>query len=428
MNDGFARIRRQPFYLLCYLYGFLIPFDFYLSTELHVTIVHLVQALLFVAFWIRVVAGRGRMGIRAFQELSVLFGTLWILWCAASALWAIDPPTTTRGLLRQILAFGAFLCILSLPEDGDVVASLASALCAGTALMTGYALWQYARQDYGPLYDWFSPYYSELFVARGGLALVGTYANPNILAACGMLVLPLLWWRRNTSSGRVRIFWGLVYLALIVVLLKTYSKWCWALLLVVLIALALSRASWLARCLTAAAAASAMVVGVIMRSQIADALSRALPDARESSIAPRVELWKAAWKVWETRPLAGFGVDGFAAATIDLRTDPQLVGLIHAHNWFAQTAVDLGVIGLILWLLWFGSLWTLSLHLARRSARLRNVLPIALCISLATVPLVGLFDDHGQSNQYVNVQWYVAALAVASIRLPGRDARMRGHR
>ena len=428
MSDGLARVRRTPLHLLSCLYGFLIPIDFYLSTDLHVTVVHIVQVFLVVGFWVHVAAGRDRVGMRVFQQPAVLLGALWILWCTASFAWAVDPPATARALPRHILAFGAFLCVQALPADWDGVASLMSALCAGTALMTGYALWQYGRQDYGPLYPWFSPYYSELFTARGGLALVGTYANPNILVACGVLVLPLLWWRWKTSSRRRCVFWGLVCLALIFVLLNTYSKWCWALLPIILMTLALSRVSWLARLVAVAAGGSTMAVGVLIRSRIVEALSSALPDARALSIAPRVELWKIAWKVWETRPFAGFGLGGFAAATSDFRADANLVELVRAHNWFAQTAVDLGVIGVALWLLWFGSLWTRSLHLASRSARRRNVLPIALCVSLATVPLMGFFDDHGASNQFVNLQWYVAALAVVSIRLREETPETAGDR
>ena len=76
------------------------------------------------------------------------------------------------------------------------------AMVSGAVVTAIYGYAQYARGGFDGFYQYFSPFYSEPFIARGGgFAVVATFANPNILAGYGVLVLPLAWSRVTESTG-----------------------------------------------------------------------------------------------------------------------------------------------------------------------------------------------------------------------------------
>lgn len=84
----------------------------------------------------------------------------------------------------------------------------------------------------------------------------------------------------------------------------------------------------------------------------------------------RVEVWSRAWMIIRDFPLTGVGM-GLFADTVQwfypyTRTDAAAGMFVpHAHNLFLQIAVDLGIPGLISWLLVFGA----AIHSAWQGAR-----------------------------------------------------------
>jgi O-antigen ligase len=69
-----------------------------------------------------------------------------------------------------------------------------------------------------------------------------------------------------------------------------------------------------------------------------------------STIGNRGEIWRAGLHVLESHPLAGVGAGGFRTAVV-----PKLFMVATAHNTLLATAVDLGAVGLLLFLAAFAS-------------------------------------------------------------------------
>jgi O-Antigen ligase len=70
-----------------------------------------------------------------------------------------------------------------------------------------------------------------------------------------------------------------------------------------------------------------------------------------SSASSRGKYWREAWKVFEARPVQGVGAGAFAVGRLRYRNDTSVTR--HAHGWLAQTAADLGLVGLALTTLLF---------------------------------------------------------------------------
>lgn len=91
-----------------------------------------------------------------------------------------------------------------------------------------------------------------------------------------------------------------------------------------------------------------------VRVRIVDALAGlrqlTLPDAPDSSVSVRVELWQAALDMLASHPLAGVGVEGFVPALQALANEGRIgqvaATLTHAHNDVLHLAATLGAPGL----------------------------------------------------------------------------------
>ena len=69
------------------------------------------------------------------------------------------------------------------------------------------------------------------------------------------------------------------------------------------------------------------------------------------------EIWPFAWEVFKANPLIGAGSAGFAAAAAELGFIPVVDPFLsHPHNIYLQFLAEQGIIGLIIWLAFFGSI------------------------------------------------------------------------
>ena len=141
------------------------------------------------------------------------------------------------------------------------------------------------------------------------------------------------------------------------------------------------------------------------------------PNTREASVDSRLGLWSAALTAFWERPVLGFGLDGFAGATVGVRTG-ILADLIRAHNMYLQALVDIGILGSVL-------LWSTMLSvfadgvqvLRRASTDPRVQTHFCLILSAASFLIFGMVETLNVSNQYVNTSWMVYGLLAASTRL-----------
>jgi O-antigen ligase len=140
------------------------------------------------------------------------------------------------------------------------------------------------------------------------------------------------------------------------------------------------------------------------------------------SLDTRLTIWGVGVERLKASPWTGVGINQFrdvAPYKIEGRTD---VG--HSHNIFLQTALDVGIPGLLAYTGLIGSLiwWGLS------AAALRGAIPavaVAASLSLLVTHLFGLLDAITLGAKVGAIQWACAGLILgaSAIRQPGDSAR-----
>ena len=404
------------------LYAFVLPLDVYLSTTLRVTSTQVLQVSIFAAWMVRLELAPRPASVRpATMVLPYRTGAALVCYLVLSLAWSIDVDVSVRSVARTL---GAILMAVYAAQHADSrqLGRYARAMCYGALVTTLYGFVQYARGGYDPLYRFFSPFYTDPFLWRGlGFSVVATFSNPNILAGYMLMIMPLAWASQANARGGRRIAWLVVTVLFAAIMLLTFSKASW-LLLLVLIAL------WAAARLPAPATLGLSTMGgialgslLLVLEPLMRMLVRVFPNTQEGSVDVRLGLWWAAIGAFLERPLHGFGLDGFAAATADVRVG-LLAGLVRAHNLYLQTLVDLGLIGSVL-------VWTTCLLILRGAWKVLDLDPrsrsatlhLALLLSVAAYFLVGLVDAH-LSNQYMNTSWLVLGLLAASTRNRRQEA------
>jgi putative inorganic carbon (hco3(-)) transporter len=160
---------------------------------------------------------------------------------------------------------------------------------------------------------------------------------------------------------------------------------------------------------------------------VADAL---LTSSSTRGLAQREEIWSRALYLIEDMPFTGIGLNCFepvVAAVYPLFLIPAGT-VTHAHNLFLQVAVDLGIPGLLAYLVVLGSAFCGAL-IARGTFRLvqaRNlqILAAACLASLSGMCVHGLIDAAVWNNKGAFLPWVVLGLSMALYRKSCQKARI----
>ena len=406
------------------VYAFVLSLDVYLSTTLRFTTSQVLQVCIFTGFCLRtLLLGDDSGSAKRLPATSRRLGLALLVFLLVSLSWSINLDAAARSFLRISAAIIMAALVAVSVRNGHQLRRLIVAMCLGAGVTAIYGYLQYAR-GYDALYQYFSPFYDTPFVDRGGgFAIVATFANPNILAGYGVMILPLTWSRVAESSGQRRLAWLGMSLLLAGMVLLTFSKASWIIVAMLATLWLLARMRVAPRLLLVGAGGVALSVVLFYFEPLLETLLFLFPDTRQASVDPRLALWRAALGVFVEQPLLGHGLEGFAAATITARTG-YLANLVRAHNMFLQTLVDLGIVGsLLLWgtlvPVMTGGLRALRAHAESPDTRTH----LALLLSAASVFIYGMVDDQNASNQYVNTFWMVFGLLAASTRLMYESSR-----
>lgn len=405
-------------------YAFLLPFDVYLSTSLRVTSTQVFQALVLVVTASGVLlAGRTTSRASNLPAGVAPLGIGLIAYLVMSIAWSISPEASTRNLLRTVAALLMGGLAASVIRDTVALRRVCSAAALGALVTSLYGYAQFARGGHDQLYRYFSPFYSELFVARGaGFSVVATFSNPNILAGYGAMVLPIIWALATDARSSSRVFWAAVSVLVSGVVLLTFSKAGWVLVMALAASWVLARITAGTRPVAAAGAGIALGLFVLFIDRLLGYFSLVFPNAREMSVDSRLGLWRVSLSAFAESPLLGFGLDGFAAATSELRAT-GLADLVRAHNIYLQTLVDIGLVGTVLFWTPLAMVFVLGLKsLLLEPFRDSSPLHLGLVLSALGFILFGVVESLNVSNNYVNLYWLVFGLLSASTQLRRRAA------
>lgn len=234
--------------------------------------------------------------------------------------------------------------------------------------------------------------------------LLGYFSNPNYLA---LYLTPALWlaFTKFYYGDRFRSMEATFYMLIIglaVILTRSYTSW---------IAIGLTALIYIFTHLRGARRwyflLIALVIGgvILGREFNSDKFAQILDITERSSTAVRLQIWQVALGIWEKAPWTGIGLGMFQLeywqhAWEILGQAPYEWNILHTHNLYLQWLVETGAIGLVVFLVWTGSIF--RYRPINRSLDPRFILLLIL--------FQGLWDLPFWKNDLAFVFFFVAAL------------------
>ncbi len=330
----------------------------------------------------------------------------------ASAVGAIELGAAANEIIKWAELLVVFLYVASsVRRSGQVFALLAALFLAGVA-EAAVGLFQFATGA-GP----------SFFAIGSFLRAYGTFGQPNPFAGYLGTTLPLA--VALLLLGRPQVPRWLWLLALGTAgltgaaILASLSRGTWlsvagALTLMLLIWDARTRRLILPAALGLAGLGLLAALGALP-SEITERLGVILDyfgvfDVRTVDLTPenfavveRMAHWQAAWYMFLEHPLLGVGIGNYAAAYPDYFLPGWPDPLGHAHNYFLNTAAEMGIIGLItlLWML-VAAYVLVATGIARAHGQRERALLVGVLGSLVVFTIFSGFDDllvHGIGMQ-----------------------------
>ncbi len=192
--------------------------------------------------------------------------------------------------------------------------------------------------------------YNSWFVNIGGRDLfraIGIFPDPHVAAYYTGMILPFTMSLAITSRGRYRMMWcsGLVIIACANALTFSRGGEIGVIFgLIVALGLMWGRLAVPLRHTMIACAAVGIMVMVIPANPLTQRILSSF-DAADTSNTSRIEIWSKTLEIWSQRPLLGTGL---GASPKYYEADAQYRTPIYAHNIYLDIGVELGVVGLLL--------------------------------------------------------------------------------
>lgn len=128
-------------------------------------------------------------------------------------------------------------------------------------------------------------------------------------------------------------------------------------------------------------AVSAGLAAAYIPDTIVERLSTTSAEVENVDFGNRIKLWKAGFHAFERRPMTGHGTSGFVRAiTPELGSESRV-----AHNTYLSVLVELGIVGLILYLTMFMAVYRSVVCLPKLERRF--ALTLLATLAVAILPL-----------------------------------------
>jgi O-antigen ligase len=138
---------------------------------------------------------------------------------------------------------------------------------------------------------------------------------------------------------------------------------------------------------------------------------------KDTTLTGRTALWHSILISIAKRPWLGYGFNAFWSAKGGSATVSQRVGWLvpSGHNGFLDITLNLGILGLSVFVAGYVVLWRHALRLMRKNT---GVVPIWLCTYLAFIPLYSLTESTILRQN--NIFWilYISTAVCISLHTP----------
>ena len=378
-----VRLRAGVIALLA-LFVFTIPFENAIEIPGIGSLTRLIGLLAFIA---GIVALRRRGDVTAHAPaLFLLPACLLVVWGLCSAFWSVAPIATLgRVATFTQLVLMAWL-VVEYARGPRVQALLLQAFVLGGYLNVAVAVNVLATSQGEAFRD------------------VGSAFNPNGFAAVLAIAVPFAW--HLGSTARRRWLQALNYLfipvAVFGVVLSASRGGLIAMLAaLVIVPLGLASVGWLRRIVLIALIAIGGWIVLVKAPQVVPDLQRNIvrlagtyDELTSGSLTTRREIWRAGLTVFTDVPLTGVGFGAFRYAVAD-----TLGRVKAAHNAFVTMLVELGVVGLVLFV---AVLAISALSVLATASRGLMFAPVAFLVLAVT-----LMPSNSEADKYT---WFVLAI------------------
>ncbi len=274
--------------------------------------------------------------------------------------------------------------------------------------------------------------YCFYLAAQQGIQLphrvVGTFDNPISWGVILMMFCLLPGAHLIYSPRMKKIVPGLLFLILVSCLIITLAREAWLGFTVSLAGMFLFRKPVLALL----APLTFILILILMPVSVQDRLM-AMTDLSQQTLKLRVFMWKGGWEIFKDYPVFGCG---FKCPSIVANDYPGYEKFLQVwagglHNNYVQTAVELGLVGLITWMsIWVVFFWQSILRLRALSDNNPDRWIIHGSIwAVAAFLIACIFESHFYDTEVAMILFAIMALPFSIITndpyLDGRKNKMK---
>lgn len=256
--------------------------------------------------------------------------------------------------------------------------------------------------------------------------------------------------RRETAAGASRVIasltrWGslLGFIISLAALILGQSRFALVgTFVALLIVLVMLLPGWKLKTLVIALWSLAVLLGILLVFNVSpiDLVSRTIAEATdrslvadlsqrdEHSLFTRFEIWDRALRIIRDYPATGSGISTyrFMVEWPEYTVRHYAINnriLPHAHNMFLQMGTDLGVMGLFLFLTWYGAVAVMAVRCLRSQARPSRLMAIAIGAGILAHMGYGIGDDIPFWSRFGFANWWFVALMTALYILQRPDRK-----
>jgi O-antigen ligase len=333
------------------------------------------------------------------------FAAMFVVWGLVSAMWAMDTQKLFTALLLLLQSMALYILVVNLVNSAKriqitlaiiVIVSLALALLTISRALGGELV--EGRPDLGQ-------------ISVGDLNAQATYFLP------GATLLMVLFSHKAQLAPKLFLLLGLSIIALAILAISSRGAIV-SLVVILMLGMIIDHKLW------QVALPILLLIGVAMLF-----LPLTFVDRFDSLVTfsdrggGRADIWLVAWQIIQARPVLGVGLDSFGRAFDGyLPKTPGIAPHIGqgrgSHNILLNVQSELGVIGLVLFVVFIGmtvkSGLVAVMNLRRAGASHMAALATAVWLSLVGILMMGLFVD----LQYWKLFWLLMALPEVMRRLP----------
>lgn len=247
---------------------------------------------------------------------------------------------------------------------------------------------------------------------------VSIFNNPNILGLYLSLIFPLVLVSFYHKSSKVKVLGGIASTFVLICVAFTYSRSAWVALLCGGIAFAVMVSPrgilWLI---------PSVVVGFLSYLAFPDSIGARLENfvtLADSANSYRMSVWNSSWKMLPDVMFGGIGLgeEAFKTAYINYAS-AGTQSAMHSHSLYMQVVIQIGIVGLLLFLAVLFVIFRKCYSASVRSASGKDISVVSRAALAGAVALLaaGIFDYTWYNFRVFFVFWALLGVACATANL-----------